>query len=246
MITLQELCDELNKTLPSGELNDYCPNGLQVEGKPQIKKVGTAVSATLETIAAAIRSGCDALFVHHGLFWYKDPYPIVGSKKKKVELLLEAGVSLLAYHLPLDAHPLLGNNWRAAKDLQLKKCRPFCQFGVIGEISRTETSKFIQKVEKYYDHPAAAALGGGKTISRVALLSGGGYKYLQAAKEAGVDCFITGNFDEPAYSVAFEEGIHFLALGHSATERVGPKEVAKYLARKMQVKTEFIDIFNPF
>lgn len=246
MITLQELCDHLNKTLKSAEFDDYCPNGLQVEGKKEIKKIGTAVSATYETIAAAIQTGCDALVVHHGLFWKGDPQPIIGSKREKIQLALESGLSLLAYHLPLDAHPTLGNNWKAAAELSLKKCKPFCEIGVMGEISPTSAKKWIERVEKYYDHSAFTALGGPKVIRQVALLSGGGYKYLQQAAKAGADCFITGNFDEPAWSVAFEEGIHFLALGHSATERVGPRELATYLPRKLKVKTEFLDIFNPF
>lgn len=242
---LTRFTKKLNETLMIELFDDYCPNGLQVEGRPKLKHIATAVSANLPTIEAAVNAGVDALVTHHGLFWKRDPYPIVGSKKTKVELLLKNEISLLGYHLPLDAHQTLGNNWVAARALGWENLEPFREIGVQGELSMT-IDQLIEKVEAYYGHTAARALGGKKEVSRVALISGGAYRELAAAAQEGIDCFITGNFDEPAWGVAHEEKINFLALGHSATERVGPQALARYIEKELGVKATFLDIANPF
>lgn len=251
MITLQAFFEYLAKLLPSEKIADSCPNGLQVEGKPSIKKAATAVSANLATIEAAVEMGVDALVVHHGLFWQRDSYVIEGIKREKLKLLLDHGISLFAYHLPLDLHQDIGNNWLAAKELGWKDLQPFgymngVAIGVKGNVPRISRQEFQATLERYYDHPAVCALGGKEQVSSAALISGGAYRSLIDAAKEDVDCFITGNFDEPAWSQAFEEKINFFALGHSATERIGPKALGRKIESDLGLPCEFLDLPNPF
>ncbi len=247
----RELEQYLSEFLKISNFKDVCPNGLQVEGKQEILKVGTAVSANLATLEKALEEKMDALVVHHGLFWQKDEYPIVGAKKTKIELLLKHGIALFAYHIPLDAHAEVGNNWRAANDLGWDNLQPFGEYngsliGVRGTFSPMSIETFVTKIENYYGHGAAKALGGKKLVSSAALISGGAYREIVQAALAGVDCFITGNYDEPAWSMAHEERINFLALGHSATERVGPRALSEHLRNQFRLSCEFLDVENPF
>lgn len=251
MVNLTSLCSYLEELLQSSKFPDYCVNGLQVEGNPKIKRFATAVSASLQTIELAAACGVQALIVHHGLFWNGDNPVITGSKREKLNLLLKNNISLLSYHLPLDAHQQLGNNWKAAKDLGWTKLTPFglskgIPIGVLGTIRPTSRGKFQDILEKYYQHPATYALGGKEKISKVALISGGAYRSLPEAALAGADCFITGNFDEPAWNQAFEEKINFFAMGHSATERIGPQALGNHLQHKFGIDHHFLDTPNPF
>lgn len=250
-ITLQELCSSLEQLLDVQSYKDYCPNGLQVEGKPRIKKVAVAVSASLQTIQTAVDIEADALIVHHGIFWNGDPYPITGVKKRKIELLVHNNISLLAYHLPLDGNQQIGNNWKAALDLGWRDLSPCCMangmpIGVAGTFEPLERTEFLTSLEKYYGHPAQSALGGKERVRSAMLVSGGAYKMLSEAAKAGIDCFITGNFDEPAWHDAFELGVNFYAMGHSATERVGPKALGNYIRDNWHIEVAFLDIYNPF
>lgn len=251
MLTLKELRLFLDQLLPSNGMTDYCPNGLQVEGNHSITKIATAVSSNLETIEFAIQQKVQALIVHHGLFWQKESYVIQGTKRKKIQLLLDHGISLFAYHLPLDAHPQIGNNWKAAIDMNWKDLRPFgyfdkIQIGVKGKIPPCSCEELKQQLEQYYDHPAICAWGKTEDIQTVALISGGAHKSLHEAALEGIDAFITGSYDEPVWSQAKEEGINFYAMGHSSTERIGPKALANYLNQTLNLPCEFIDIYNPF
>ncbi len=251
MITLQELCYKLNGLLLRPEITDYCPNGLQVEGKEKISKVVTGVSASFSTIEAAVKANADALIVHHGMFWKGDSYVVNGAKKRKLALLIESGISLLAYHLPLDAHEEYGNNWKAAKEMGWQNLEPFGIFngvpiGVKGTFSPVSREAFQQLLEKYYDHPANSALGGKEQVSTVGLVSGGAYRSIEEAAKEGLDCFVTGNYDEPAWHMAHEMGVNFFPLGHSATERVGPRALGEWLKETTGVAVEFVDIPNPF
>jgi dinuclear metal center YbgI/SA1388 family protein len=250
-LSLSELNTYLDDLLQPALFQDYCPNGLQVEGKETITSIATAVSASLETIEAAIEAGVDALIVHHGLFWKGDPYPVTGTRKKKLSLLLKAGLSLFAYHLPLDAHKNLGNNWTVAQDLNWHNCVPFGEFngsyiGVQGQTEEVSLEDLTQKLEGYYEHKAHVAPGGSHRIRKIALISGGAHKEISEAATQGIDAFITGSFDEPIWHIAKEEGVHFIALGHSATERVGPRALGKHISKELKLKFTFIDIENPF
>lgn len=251
MIKLKELHVCLEEFLRSSLVSDYCPNGIQVEGKKEISRIATAVSASLETIQDAIAWGADALIVHHGIFWSGDSYVVSGAKKEKLKLLLANEISLLAYHLPLDIHQELGNNWKAAQDMGWRNLQPFgiykgMAIGVKGEIPLQTRDSFKETLENYYQHPAACAFGGKEYVQTAALISGGAYKNISDGITEGVDCFITGNFDEPAWNQAFEGGINFFALGHTATERIGPKALGEYLEKQFCCDYRFIDTKNPF
>lgn len=251
MISLQELCNYLNELLEAKNYKDYCDNGLQIQGKPKIGKIGTAVSASLETIQTAVEQGVDALIVHHGMFWSRDSQIIIGTKREKIRLLLQNEISLLAYHLPLDSQKELGNNWKAAKDLGWTNLEPFGEIngvaeGVKGCFPPQKIDAFQSSLEVYYQHTAHCALGGKSTVETAALVSGGAYRMLSEAAKEGVDCFVTGNFDEPAWPQSFEEGINFFAMGHSATERVGPRALGEHLKENFALEYTFIDTLNPF
>lgn len=241
----------LNTYLQVEQVKDYCPNGLQIEGGATIQKVATAVSANKMTIEKAVAEGFDTLLVHHGLFWGRDPYPIIGVKKQKIALLIKKEISLFAYHLPLDAHREVGNNWQAAREMQWENLEPFgelngIEIGVKGMFSPRPVEAFVAQVEAYYGHRATVALAGKSVVQSAALISGGAYRELSKAAACGVDCFITGNFDEPAWGTAHEEQIHFLALGHAATEKVGPRALADHIRTHLGVACEFLDVPNPF
>lgn len=250
-ISLQELCCHLNDLLHVDEFSDYCHNGLQVEGKQSIRTVATAVSASLETIKQAVENKIDALIVHHGMFWKGDDYRVCGVRKEKLKLLLENEISLIGYHLPLDAHQLYGNNWKAAVDLKWINLKP-CAYvngqpiGVYGEFPPISREDFQKQIEEYYGHQATTAEGGKEMVNSVFLVSGGAYKMMHDATEMQADCFITGNFDEPAWHDAHEENINFYAMGHSATERVGPLALRDYIDSHFGITCDFIDVYNPF
>lgn len=246
MVTLSEICSYLKELLQADLFKDYGPNGLQVEGKQAVKKGAFAVSASLKVINAAILTGADFLLTHHGLFWNNDPYPIIGVKKEKIKLLLQNEISLISYHLPLDAHPLYGNNWKAALDLGWKELAPFNKIGVKGSFEPRPREQFQAELEAYYGHKATVALGGKEIISSAALVSGGAHRETSLAAQERVDSYITGSFDEPIWHVAFEEQLNFYALGHSATERVGPLALQKHLEEKFDLETCFIEENNPF
>lgn len=253
MTTLRELCNYTDGLLQTALIQDYGPNGLQVEGNPNIKKLATAVTASLETIQAAVEAGAEALLVHHGLFWNGDNYIITGRKRDKLNLLLKNDISLLAYHLPLDAHQQFGNNWKAARDMGWTDLQPFgsvknvrIPIGVQGRFPSMPREKFLQMLEEYYQHPAHCALGGKEDVSTAALISGGAHKSIVDAITEGIDCYVTGSFDEPVWHQAYEEGINFFALGHSATERIGPRSIGEHLSNRFNLDYIFIDIPNPF
>lgn len=241
-MNLYELLADLDHYLQVNLFEDYCPNGLQVEGKKEIKKVGLAVSASLKVIEKAKQD--DVLIVHHGIFWNRDSYVISGTKKEKIKLLLDNGVSLLAYHLPLDAHVEVGNNWRAARDLGWEDLEPFAKIGVKGRFKPTKIENFKKKLEDYYGQKSHAVFGGKEVVESAALISGGAHKELIKAKD--VDAFITGSFDEPQYHQAHEEKINFLACGHAATEKIGIKALGDYLKTKFGLAVHFYDEQNPF
>lgn len=250
-ISLKEFVLALNQFLRASEFADSCPNGLQIEGKGRIYKLGFAVSASLAAIKEAKARGVDALVVHHGLFWNKDAYSIVGMKKHRIAQLIDDDISLIAYHLPLDAHPELGNNWRAAIDLGWKELQPFAdhgkhKIGVKGVFSPLDVSQFQKTIETYYGHVAHASFADKPTVKSAALVSGGAHRLLEEAANEGVDCFITGSFDEPNWEMAKELGVHFFALGHYATERIGILALMDYVQKRWAVSCEWIDLVNPF
>lgn len=253
MIRLEDLVKYLDEELKINQIKDFGPNGLQVEGRDEtIKEIVTAVSASLKTIHAAIKEKARVLIVHHGIFWDKNSPCITGVQREKIKLLLDHNISLLAYHLPLDCHPKVGNNWKAAMDLGWNNLQPFGPsqgnhiLGVMGTFPEQNIDHFKHRLEKYYGHPAHAALGGSSKVSSAALISGGAHREIHKAVEVGVDCYITGSFDEPIWNIAHEEGLNFFAMGHYNTEEVGPKALGTHLANKFNLKHKFLHIPNPF
>ena len=246
MITLQDLFLYLQNLLSPEEFVDYAPSGIQGEGKREIKRISFAVSASLAAIEEAVKKKADALIVHHGIFWNKDPHVIIGTKREKLARLLKAGISLLAYHLPLDAHARIGNNWKAASDLGLSDLESFSAFGVQGKMAPIDVNAFRKKLEAYYGHPAHVALGGKKKVSSAAIISGGAHRSIDQAADAGVDCYVTGSFDEPVWDIAHERKINFFALGHYSTERVGVLALMAEIKKQFKIPCDFIDLFNPF
>jgi dinuclear metal center YbgI/SA1388 family protein len=251
MPSLPEFCQYLEGLLAPSLVTDVCPNGMQIEGVSHISHIATAVSASLKTIETAVSLGVQALIVHHGLFWFGDSLSITGIKRAKIARLLEKQITLFAYHIPLDIHTKLGNNWKAAEDLGWQDLQPFGNWkgipvGVKGSFSKRSRIQFQQQIEAYYGHPSHCALGGSESVSSAALISGGAHKHITEAAAAGVDCFVTGSFDEPVWDSAFEEKINFYALGHAATEKIGPKALGEHLQRVFSLKYQFIDTDNPF
>lgn len=252
MTTLQDLLQYLNQLLQPELFTDVCPNGLQVEGKEDIFRIAFAVSASLETIKQAVAMKADALIVHHGIFWDKIFPILLGTKRQKLQLLLANNISLIAYHLPLDAQQVVGNNWKAACDLDLVDVKAFGliganKIGVKGILRKPISVKpFQEKLEKYYEHKAHAALGGKEYISSVAIVSGGAHWVIEQAIQEKIDCFITGSFDEPIWDLAYENGIHFFALGHFSTEKIGIQSLKQIVTKHFDIPTNFINLFNPF
>ncbi len=241
----------LDQLLEPERFQDRCLNGLQVEGKSRISHIATGVTASLQNIKRAARLGADALIVHHGLFLKGSDVRVTGSLQQKLAILLEAGINLFAYHLPLDAHQQLGNNWPCAKALGWSDLAPFgmfngTPFGVQGTCPPTERETFKKQLERFYNHPAHCAFGGPKVIKSAALVSGGAYKCLEEAVKVGVDCFITGTYDEPVWHQAFEEKINFIALGHAATERIGVRLLGEHLADQFAIRHTNLPDDNPF
>jgi len=245
------LAQTLDTLLAPEKFRDYGPNGLQVEGRMQVRKIVSGVTASLAFIEAAIARDADALFVHHGLFWRGQDGCVTGWMKKRLALLLQHDINLFAYHLPLDAHPQWGNNAQLGQRLGLVATQRFGEqdLGFLGQ--RIDDQAF--------DNAAAlgahieTALGRGVTIvdnrdqpiRRIAWCTGGAQGYFESAIAAGADAFITGEISEPQAHYARECGVSYIACGHHASERYGAQAVAGHVAEKLALKHEFIDIDNP-
>lgn len=243
----------LNQTLSPDRFKDYAPNGLQVEGKKEIKRVVTGVTASQALIDAAVEYGADAIFVHHGYFWKGESPVIVGMKYKRISTLIKNDINLYAYHLPLDAHPVLGNNAGLADAIGLSN-RVGLQsgvsieeaVGVVGELRESmSVDSFQRLVESVVNRSVLFENVDDRKIQRVALCTGGAQGYIEQAVLANADVFITGEVSEQTIHVAREMGMHFIAAGHHATERFGAQSIAKFLSEKDGLDAVFIDIDSP-
>ncbi|WP_213357611.1 Nif3-like dinuclear metal center hexameric protein [Chlamydiifrater phoenicopteri] len=247
---VKELLDVLDSLLSPHLFKDCCPNGLQV-GKEDshVGRVATAVTADLKTIQLAAEKDVQTLIVHHGIFW-PGLKTLTGHLFARTQALISQNINLLAYHLPLDAHPTLGNNAGAARTLGWEQIKPFgppaLNVGYSGRFPPVSVEEFQQTLSSYYGAPLAYVHAGKPIVSSAALISGSAYKEISLAAKEGFDCFITGTFDEPAWSLAHEEHINFFAFGHTNTERVGVKMLATYLQEELSLPTEFLNTDNPF
>lgn len=246
-----QLLQAFDTLLEPGRFKDYGPNGLQVEGKPIIRKIVSGVTASLALIEAAIDARADAVFVHHGLFWRGQDGRVTGWMKQRLALLLAHDINLFAYHLPLDAHPVLGNNAKLGEVLGLAADSRFGEqeLGFLGGWTDGQgpgTSQgLVQHLENKLYRPVVSINGAKGAIERVAWCSGGAQNYFEAAIAAGAQAFITGEISEPQAHLARECGVSFLACGHHATERYGAPAVAAHVAEQLGLSHEFIDIDNP-
>lgn len=245
---LSELDHYTRQLLDTPRFRDYAPNGLQVEGKGEVCKIVTGVTASLALLEAAAVEGADAVLVHHGYFWKNEEASIVGVKMRRIKLLLDHGISLFGFHLPLDAHPELGNN------AQLGRRLGFEVEQWIGEQDLIAVGRLGQPVPlTVLEQRIAGDLGraplvvgdAGKTIARIAWCSGGAQGYFEQAAAQGVDAYLTGEASEQNFHFARESGIAFIAAGHHATERYGIQALGEHLAAQFGLVHRFIDIPNP-
>lgn len=239
-----------NALLQPERFKDYGPNGLQVEGKPEVQKIVSGVTASRALIEAAIAAKADAIVVHHGLFWRGYDGRVTGWMRQRLGLLLAHNVSLFAYHLPLDAHPELGNNAQLAAQLGWLGQSRFGEqqlgwLGVPTQGAYSSAQALAQHVQTQLRHAVVLVQGRPGPIERIAWCSGGAQSYFEAAIAAGADAFITGEISEPQAHYARESGVAYLACGHHATERYGAPAIAAHVAASMGIAHEFIDIDNP-
>ena len=247
MTDRQELQTALDALLQPERFKDYCPNGLQVEGCSEVRKIVSGVTASLALIDAAIALGADTIFVHHGLFWRGYDGRVTGWMRQRLGRLLEHNVNLFAYHLPLDALPELGNNAQLGLKLGLQTTGRFGeqQLGCIGDTECASAQVLAQRAESVLGRPVVLVPGKEGPLRRVAWCTGGAQSYFEAAIAAGADAFITGEISEPQAHLAREMGVAYLACGHHATERYGAPAVGAHIAAQLGLEHRFIDIDNP-
>jgi dinuclear metal center YbgI/SA1388 family protein len=241
----------INQLLDIDAFGDYVPNGLQVSGKADIETIVTGVTASQELLNAAIAANADAVIVHHGYFFKGEPEVITGIKRQRIATLLEHDINLLAYHLPLDFHPLLGNNVLLADILGFQMTGTFAvdkwpNAGCYGCLPSEQAG------EQLADHIAIALgraplhiAGNTRPIKSIAWATGAAQDFIIEAHQQGVDAFLTGEASERTCHFARELGIHFFAAGHHATERYGVRALGEHLVEKFQLQHTFIDIDNP-
>ena len=244
----KELENYLNNYFAIEQFKDYCPNGLQVQGDKDIKKVITAVTACQKLIDQAIAENADAIIVHHGYFWKGESYPIVGIKYQRIAKLIKNSIHLFGYHLPLDGHPEIGNNILLAKKLGLSSLE-FFETGLKPNISiigncDLDLENFVNLIENKLDRkPTVIATK--QQNNKVAICTGGAQDFIEYAFQAGADTFISGEISERTTHLAHELSINYIAAGHHATEKEGVKAVAELLKQKFNLESKFIDIANP-
>ncbi len=248
MASRTEIESYTHTLLDVGRFRDYGPNGLQVEGRAEVRKLVSGVTASRALIEAAIDAGADAILVHHGLFWRGHDGRITGWLKERLALLLGHQLNLLAYHLPLDAHPEFGNNARFGTRLQLEAQGRFGEqdLGFIGAPAELlALAVLAERVQQQLGRTATVVPGDGRPIRQVAWCTGGAQGYFEAAIAAGADVFITGEISEPQAHYARETGVAYIACGHHASERYGAPALAAHVAQRFGIEHQFIDIENP-
>ncbi len=237
----------LNELLRVDRYKDYAPNGLQVEGRAEVKKVICGVTASQELINDAINKKADAILVHHGYFWKGEQPVITGIKQRRIHALLTHGINLYGYHLPLDGHEVLGNNAQLAKLWGIERAQPIAPFELIwtGRLPTVSVDNFKELLKTTLDREPLVIKAGDKPISKVAWCSGGAQGFLEQAASLGVDAYVSGEASEKTYHEAKEYGVHYFGAGHHATERGGIQALSSYLCEHQGLDCEFIDLYNP-
>lgn len=245
-----ELEKYINDLIDTTKYNDMCPNGLQVEGKREIKKIVTGVTACVELFEESKKRNADAILTHHGIIWNFERPLYRGGYKERVKLLIENNINLFGYHLPLDGDLTFGNNALIAKELQAKTIEPFAEYkgtaiGVSGSFNNLPAERLFETVKEKINPDAIIFPFGPGKINSIGIISGGAQKEIRQAVIQGLDVFLTGEVSEHIYHYAKEEGIHFIAAGHHATEIFGVRELGNHLAEKFNFDVEFVNIHNP-
>lgn len=248
MININELIHYTQQILEVERFKDYCPNGLQVEGKTEIRKIVTGVTASMALLEAAQEAGADLILVHHGYFWRNEDARVVGIKRNRLAFLLKNDLNLLAYHLPLDAHPTFGNN------VQLGQVLGLIFEGFAGEpnivaygnlVQPLQLAAFANHIETKLQRIPLVIGDQKKVVQKVAWCTGAAQDYINTAIALGVDVFISGEISEQTTHQAIESGVSYISAGHHVTERYGIKALGEHLAEKFNLNHEFIDINNP-
>ncbi len=246
-----ELLQYLDELLEPGRFQDYCPNGLQVEGGERVERIVSGVTASRALLERAIAVGADTVLVHHGYFWKGEDPCVTGMKARRLALLLGAGVNLLAYHLPLDAHPVYGNNRQLAERLGIVVTgeldtghRP--ALGLHGELPAAQPVTELRGMlaARLGREPLHVA-GGPARIRTLAWCSGAGQDFIDAAARQGVDAYLSGEISERTAHAAREQGLHYFAIGHHASERYGVAALGAHLAQRFAVWHEYVEVDNP-
>lgn len=245
---LKKLCQFCDEYLKVDEFNDYCPNGLQVEANSQVERIVCGVTASQALIEAAIDQGADTLIVHHGYFWKGESQPITGYKGRRISSLIKNNINLLAFHLPLDAHPEVGNNVQLGKIMGWNASASFGEQNLVleGSLAQAQTlAELSRQLEAKLATTTLSISAGDHPIERVAWCTGAAQGFIEAAAERGVDAFVSGEISEPTFHLARELGIHYITAGHHASERYGVQALAKVIADRFGIRQQFIDIPNP-
>ncbi len=235
----------LNLLLQPERFSDYCPNGLQVEGKQEINKIVTGVTASMALLEAALQANADAVLVHHGYFWRGESLPITGIKKRRIGFLLQHQINLFAYHLPLDAHAELGNNVMLAKQFGLKVTSWADMLALIDLEAAIPLQSLVKKIETKLKRKPQIIGDLNQPIKRIALCTGAAQSYIEQALAQQADVYISGEISEQTVHVARESGMSYISAGHHATERYGIQALGEHLVQKFGLQHEFIDIDNP-
>lgn len=250
-VELKNIISELAVLLDTRQFNDYCPNGLQIEGRPNVRRIVSGVTASQALIDEAVRLQADLLLVHHGYFWRGEEPVLTGMKRRRISTLLEHDISLLAYHLPLDAHAVLGNNaqlgkllgWGVGEALSHHNGKPM---GLVADLPEPLSADQVSALlnDRLQREPLHIA-GGPAQIRRIAWCTGAAQSYMHHALAAGADAFISGEISEQTTHIAQEEGIHYFAAGHHATERYGVQALGEWLEKRFDLEHHYVDIDNP-
>ncbi|NOT16194.1 MAG: Nif3-like dinuclear metal center hexameric protein [Methylotenera sp.] len=247
MVTIEALSHYTQQLMQVERFKDYCPNGLQVEGRQEVRKIVTGVTASMALLEAAQQAGADLILVHHGYFWRNEDPRLVGIKRKRLAFLLKHELNLMSYHLPLDAHPELGNNVQLGNLLGLKANHYDGESNLVAFAQPSQTiilSELACLIEQKLLRLPLVIGNPAQKINTVAWCSGAAQSYFESAIEMGADVFISGEISEQTTHLAQESGVSYISAGHHATERYGVQALGRHLAEKFNIAHEFIEIEN--
>jgi dinuclear metal center YbgI/SA1388 family protein len=251
MVRLDEFLNYTDQLLNAGDYQDYCPNGLQVQGRAEVSRIVCGVTASQALIDAAVDTGADLLLVHHGFFWKGEEPRIIGMRQRRIKALLQNDISLVAYHLPLDGHGELGNNAQLARLLGFRVEGRFgagqdggiAMYGSLPEPASAEA--LAQHIGTLLQREPLLIDAGERPVRRLGWCSGAAQGYLEQAASLGLDAFISGEISEHTVHTARELGIHYISAGHHATERYGVQALGQHLSEQFALENQFVEIANP-